>query len=67
MPVAVEVLMEEARRERWRAQDAIPISCGCVFCDIGIEPVRLRRNWVHHIRGSGRLIRCNFKNLKPGV
>ena len=65
MPVPVEVLMHQARVARMIAQDGLTISCGCVFCDVGHEPVRLRRRWVHHLRGTGRLIVCNYKNLKP--
>jgi hypothetical protein len=40
-------------------------SCGCVFCDLGLEPVKLRRRWVHHLPRQGKLIACDFKNLKP--
>lgn len=67
MATSVERLGEEARRERWLAQDGIAVSCGCVFCDIALQPVRLKRQWVHHVRGTGRLIMCNFRNLKPAA
>lgn len=39
-------------------------SCGCVFCDLNLDPVKLRRRWVHHIPSEGRLIACEVKNLK---
>jgi hypothetical protein len=41
-------------------------SCGCVFCDLGNEPVKLKRRWVHHVRREGRNIVCQAKMLKPG-
>jgi hypothetical protein len=41
-------------------------SCGCVFCDLDLKPERLRRRWVHHIPAEGRLVPCDFRNLKPG-
>lgn len=40
-------------------------SCGCVFCDLGLAPDKLRRRWVHHIPKEGRLVMCEFRNLKP--
>lgn len=36
---------------------------GCLFCDLNVEPIKLRRQWVHH--RPGRLIVCPVKNLKP--
>jgi len=42
-------------------------SCGCVFCDLGLEPVKLRRRWVHHIPKEGKLIACPVRNLKRGA
>ena len=39
-------------------------STGCVFCDLNLEPIKLRRQWVHH--RPGRLIVCPVRNLKPG-
>jgi hypothetical protein len=61
-----EQIFEEARMERWRAQDGIIVTCGCVYCDVGNEAFRLRRRWVHHFRGTGKMILCNAKNIKPG-
>lgn len=47
--------------------EAIPVmpSRGCVFCDLGLKPDKLRRRWVHHIPSEGRLIACDAMNLKP--
>mgnify|MGYP003653726715 CR=1 FL=1 len=33
-------------------------SCGCVFCDLGLEPVKLRRQYVHYSRRFGIAV-CN--------
>lgn len=40
-------------------------SCGCLFCDLKMEPVKLRRRWVHHIPKRGQLVPCAARNLKP--
>lgn len=40
-------------------------SCGCVFCDIGLKPVKMKRQWVHHIPSEGRIIVCEVAMLKP--
>jgi hypothetical protein len=41
-------------------------SCGCIFCDLNLEPVKMKRQWVHHIPERGCIIVCEFKQLKPG-
>lgn len=38
---------------------------GCIFCDLKMEPVKLRRRWVHHIPKRGQLVPCEARNLKP--
>jgi len=37
----------------------------CVHCAAGLEPVKMRRQWVHHFRGDGRIAVCADRNLKP--
>jgi hypothetical protein len=38
----------------------------CVHCQCGLQPVRLKRQWVHHFRDTGQVVVCEDKNLKPG-
>jgi len=40
-------------------------SCGCVFCDIGLKPTKLRRQYVHHIKREGRFVICKVNGIKP--
>jgi hypothetical protein len=42
-------------------------SSGCIFCDLNLEPVKLRRRWVHHLPKKGKLVPCEAKNLKPAA
>lgn len=37
----------------------------CVHCAFGLEPVHLRRQWVHYFRSEGRIEVCPDRNLKP--
>ncbi len=39
-------------------------SAMCVHCQFGLEPVRLRRRWVHHFRETGQIVVCESRNLK---
>lgn len=39
-------------------------SCGCVFCDIGLVPIKLRRQYVHHVRKYGKFIICPVQGIK---
>ncbi len=43
-------------------------SAMCVHCQFGLQPVRLRRRWVHHFPDTGQMVVCEEKNieLKPG-
>lgn len=51
---------------RGRGEALIAVSsCGCVFCDINLKPIKLRRQWVHHIRREGRFVVCPIKGIKP--
>jgi hypothetical protein len=38
----------------------------CPLCKVGHQPVKLRRQWVHHFACLGRIIICHAKLLKPG-
>lgn len=51
---------------RFDARLPAMVSSGCVFCDLNLEPVKLRRRWVHHLPKKGKLMPCEAKNLKPG-
>jgi hypothetical protein len=42
-------------------------SSGCIYCDLELEPVKLRRRWVHHFPRIGTNIACTSKNLKPAA
>ena len=37
----------------------------CVHCAAGLEVVKMKRQWVHHFRGNGRIAVCADRNLKP--
>ncbi len=38
----------------------------CIHCQFGLQPVRLRRRWVHHFKDTGTTVLCEDMNLKPG-
>lgn len=38
----------------------------CIHCACGRQPVKMRRQWVHHFRGEGRIVVCTELGLKPG-
>ena len=35
----------------------------CVHCQFGLQPVRLRRRWVHHFPDTGQLVVCEERNV----
>ena len=37
----------------------------CVFCAIGDLPVKMKRQWIHHVPETGHIIVCETKRLKP--
>lgn len=39
----------------------------CVHCQFGLQPVRLRRRWVHHFPDTGTIVVCEERNQKPTV
>lgn len=36
----------------------------CVHCQFGLQPVRLRRRWVHHFADTGTIVVCEDRILK---
>ena len=42
-------------------------SCGCIFCDFGLQPIKLKRQWIHYIKtkGARHRIICPIKGIKP--
>jgi hypothetical protein len=40
-------------------------AAACSHCAAGLEPVKMKRQWVHHFRGDGRIAVCTDRNLKP--
>jgi hypothetical protein len=36
-----------------------------VHCVAGLEPVKMKRQWVHHFSGDGRITVCADRHLKP--
>lgn len=60
---AAQEALEVARGER--SDFKVHPSCGCIFCDIGIEPIKMKRQFVHYIPKEGRLIVCSVKGIKP--
>lgn len=37
----------------------------CVFCTIGDLPVKMKRQWIHHIAETGQIFVCHDATLKP--
>jgi hypothetical protein len=37
----------------------------CIHCACGAQPVRLKRQWVHHFRDTGQIVVCTGVGLKP--
>jgi hypothetical protein len=44
----------------------MPETAACLQCATGLEPVKMKRQWVHHFRGDGRIAVSADRNLKPG-
>jgi hypothetical protein len=40
-------------------------AAACLRRAAGLEPVKMKRQWVHHIRGDGRIAVCINRILKP--
>ena len=38
----------------------------CDPCAGGHPPIKLKRQWVHHFKSTGRVIVCTAHDLKPG-
>jgi len=49
------------------ARIAATPSCGCIFCDLDLPPVKMKRQWIHHIPSLGRIVVCETRTLKPGA
>lgn len=43
----------------------VTASCGCIFCDLGIKPTKMKRQWVHYLRKQGKVFVCPLKGIKP--
>jgi hypothetical protein len=39
----------------------------CEFCEAGMKPVKLKRQYVHHLRRLGRVVVCQRHILKPAA
>jgi hypothetical protein len=37
----------------------------CMHCACGLQPVKLKRQWVHYFRDEGRIVVCTDAGLKP--
>ena len=37
----------------------------CVHCAAGLEPVKMKRQWVLHFPETGRIVVCEDATLKP--
>jgi hypothetical protein len=37
----------------------------CVHCAAGLEPVKMKRQWVHHFQETGRIVVREDATLKP--
>jgi hypothetical protein len=53
--------------DEFYATDLVEASCGCIYCDLKLKPVKLRRRWVHHFPALGQNIACTAKGLKPAA
>jgi hypothetical protein len=40
-------------------------AAACVHCVAGLKPVKMKRQWVHHFSGDGRITVCADRHLKP--
>lgn len=49
---------------RKRLLDAmVELSSGCIFCDVGLKPTKMKRQYIHNIKG--RNIICPLQGIKP--
>lgn len=39
----------------------------CAKCAAGLKPVKLKRQYIHHDRKTGRIVVCDTKTLKSAV
>jgi len=40
-------------------------AASCLHREAGLVSVTMKRQWVHHFRGDGRIVLCTGRNLKP--
>lgn len=58
---AMKEALEVARGER--SDFRVTPSSGCIFCDIGLEPIKMKRQYVHYISKQGKLVVCPLKGI----
>ncbi len=39
----------------------------CILCAVGDQPVKMKRQWVHHFPTFGRIIICEAMAIKPST
>lgn len=49
---AVEAVRKDEAKRRYEEAHAVEDSCGCIFCDLGYEPVEHDGSLQHHVRVS---------------
>lgn len=62
---AAHEALEVVRGER--SDFRVTPSSGCIFCDIGLEPTKMKRQYVHYIRKEGKIIVCPLRNGPLGL
>lgn len=45
----------------WAESEAVTQSCGCVFCDLSLEPTNCTDGWFH-LLDEGRTVACDLRN-----
>lgn len=49
-----------------RADFKVTPSCGCIFCDINIPVIKMRRQYIHRVdKGGWKTVVCPIQGIKP--
>lgn len=67
MIAGVEKVVSALRGETDPRGMRVTPSCGCVFCDLGLRPTKMRggRQYIHYIRKEGKRVVCPIKGIRP--
>lgn len=55
---AIQEAIDAVRGEIGPRGFRVTPSCGCIFCDIGLRPTKMKRQYIHYIKRERKLVVC---------